>query len=65
MDKLLEKDNIILDLPVKIGYEVLGDVLQKKLVGEQIGMEDTKGTVKNYVEILAVKCCAVNPVIKP
>lgn len=55
MDKLLEKDNIILDLPVKIGYEVLGDVLQKKLVGEQIGMEDTKGTVKNYVEILAVK----------
>ena len=55
MDKLLEKDNIILDLPVKIGYEVLGDVLQNKLVGEQIGMEDTKGNVKNYVEVLAVK----------
>jgi len=52
MEKLLENDNIKLDLPVKISYHVLEDVLQAKLVGEQIGMEDSKGTVKNYVEVL-------------
>ncbi|SKB77529.1 protein of unknown function [Salegentibacter holothuriorum] len=52
MDKILEEDNIKLDLPVKINYGVLEDVLQKKLVGEQIGMEDSRGTVKNYVEVL-------------
>ncbi len=52
MDNLLDDDNIKLNLPVKISYRVLEDVLQKKLVGEQIGMEDSKGTVKNYVEVL-------------
>jgi len=52
MNELLDEDNIKLNLPVKISYEVLEDVLQKKLVGEQIGMEDSKGTVKNYAEVL-------------
>ncbi|PKD16456.1 hypothetical protein APR41_08925 [Salegentibacter salinarum] len=52
MDKLFDDDNIILNLPVKISYRVLEDVLQEKLVGEQIGMEDSKGTVKNYAEVL-------------
>jgi len=52
MDKLLDEDNIKLNLPVKISYRVLEDVLQEKLVGEQIGMEDSKGTVKNYAEVL-------------
>ena len=52
MNELFEDDNIKLNLPVKINYRVLEDVLQKKLVGEQIGMEDSNGTVKNYVEVL-------------
>lgn len=52
MDKLLNEDNIKLNLPVKISYSVLENVLQEKLVGEQIGMEDSKGTVKNYAEVL-------------
>lgn len=52
MNELLDEDNIKLNLPVKINYGVLEDVLQKKLVGEQIGMEDSKGTVKNYAEVL-------------
>ncbi|PRX43184.1 DUF4403 family protein [Salegentibacter salegens] len=52
MDKLLDEDNIKINLPVKITYRVLEDVLQKKLVGEQIGMEDSRGTVKNYAEVL-------------
>lgn len=55
MDKILDEDNIKLNLPVKISYRVLEDVLQKKLVGEQIGMEDSHGTVKNYVEVLGAK----------
>ncbi|MBZ9730365.1 DUF4403 family protein [Salegentibacter sp. JZCK2] len=52
MNKLLDEDNIKLNLPVKISYRVLENLLQEKLVGEQIGMEDSKGTVKNYVEVL-------------
>ncbi|APS37730.1 DUF4403 family protein [Salegentibacter sp. T436] len=52
MNKLFDDDNIKLNLPVKISYRVLEDVLQEKLVGEQIGMEDSKGTVKNYAEVL-------------
>ncbi len=52
MNKLLDEDNIKLNLPVKISYQVLEDVLQKKLVGEQIGMEDSNGTIKNYAEVL-------------
>ena len=52
MNELFEEDNIKLNLPVKINYRVLEDVLQKKLVGEQIGMEDSNGTVKNYFEVL-------------
>jgi len=52
MNELFEEDNIKLNLPVKINYRVLEEVLQKKLVGEQIGMEDSKGTVKNYAEVL-------------
>lgn len=52
MNELFEEDNIKLNLPVKINYRVLEDVLQKKLVGEQIGIEDSNGTVKNYVEVL-------------
>jgi len=52
MNELLDEDNIKLNLPVKISYRVLEDVLQKKLVGEQIGMEDSRGTVKNYAEVL-------------
>ncbi|MBZ9629414.1 DUF4403 family protein [Salegentibacter sp. LM13S] len=52
MDNLLDDDNIKLNLPVKISYRVLEEVLQKKLVGEQIGLEDSKGTVKNYAQVL-------------
>ena len=54
MNKFLKEDNIRLDLPVKIGYRVLEAVIQKQLLGEQIGMEDSRGTVKNYVEVLGV-----------
>ncbi|WP_037319103.1 DUF4403 family protein [Salegentibacter sp. Hel_I_6] len=52
MNELLDEDNIKLNLPVKISYRVLEGVLQKKIVGEQIGMEDSRGTVKNYAEVL-------------
>lgn len=54
MNKFLKEDNIRLDLPVKISYQVLEAVLQRQLLGEQIGMEDSRGTVKNYVEVLGV-----------
>ncbi|TDN93436.1 uncharacterized protein DUF4403 [Salegentibacter sp. 24] len=52
MNKLLDQDNIKLNLPVKLSYRVLENVLREKLVGEQIGMEDSKGMVKNYAEVL-------------
>lgn len=54
MDRLLDDNNIQLNLPVKISYQVLEDLLRDKLKNEEIGMKDTHGEVKNYAEILDV-----------
>ncbi len=50
--KKTPRNNVLLKVPVRIGYEVLQKYLQKKLVGEKIKTEDKAGDVTNYAEIL-------------
>lgn len=54
MDKLLDDNNIRLNLPIKIAYRVLENVLRDKLRNEKIGKEDKHGDTKNYAKIIDV-----------
>lgn len=56
MDKVKNtpENNIFLNVPVRIGYNVVEVYLQKKLIGENIKVEEEDGGVTNYAEILGV-----------
>lgn len=53
MDKSLQ-DNIDIKLPVKIGYDVLEAVLQKKMVGETIQVDKENGETTSYAQVLDI-----------
>lgn len=48
------ENNIHVQLPVKIGYPVLQDVLRSTLIGEIIQKEKGNGEARNYVQVLDV-----------
>jgi hypothetical protein len=49
------KNNIDINLPVKIGYDVLEKVLRKRMVGETFQIEKENGEVTKYAEVLNVR----------
>lgn len=48
------KNNINVELPVRIGYQVLEIYLQKKFTGEKISTEKEEGGKTSYAEILGI-----------
>lgn len=48
------ENNIHVQLPVKIGYAVLQDVLRSTLIGEMIQKEKGNGEARNYAQVLEV-----------
>lgn len=48
------KNNINLELPVRIGYHVLESYLQKNFIGEKISTEKEEGGKTSYAEILGI-----------
>ena len=49
-----KSENVILRLPVKIGYKVLEGFLRKELVGEVVRDDHSDGDTTEYAEILAL-----------
>ncbi|HSI68620.1 MAG TPA: DUF4403 family protein [Gillisia sp.] len=49
------KKNIDINLPVKIGYDVLEKVLRDRMVGETFQIEKDNGEVTKYAEVLNVR----------
>ncbi|MCM4158522.1 DUF4403 family protein [Antarcticibacterium flavum] len=48
-------DNIDINLPVKIGFDVLENVLRERMVGETFQVEKENGDVTKYAEVLNVR----------
>ncbi|MDT0641402.1 DUF4403 family protein [Zunongwangia sp. F363] len=46
--------NLILQLPLKVQYGVMEDILRDRAIGEKIGTVDDKGETTNYAEILDI-----------
>lgn len=48
-------NNIDINLPVKIGFDVLENVLRERMVGETFQVEKENGEVTKYAEVLDVR----------
>ncbi|MDT0675585.1 DUF4403 family protein [Autumnicola musiva] len=46
--------NIIIQLPLKVQYDVLEDILRERAIGEKIGTINENGETTNYAEILDI-----------
>ncbi|WP_373055690.1 DUF4403 family protein [Zunongwangia sp. H14] len=52
--KNISPGNIILQLPLRINYGVLEDIIRDRAIGEKLGTIDEKGETTNYAEILDI-----------